>query len=154
MSTSNPSRTTRTVGLLARELRLSLRNNAGAFGYSVMITSSLAALSALHAPPGIGELFLFLIGAVVSFAIIELVATHAFRRALDDAEATTVIALGSSLGVLSIAAAVGVAALCGLLVPEPFAWLAGSFLASIVYILVTAVEMTVARRIEEARDLE
>ena len=139
--------------LYLRELRLSLRNNSGAYGYSVMITAVLAVVMAIHRPPTVGDLFLFLLGAVVSFAAIELAATHGFRRALAGTETTKVIALGSSLGILSISAAVGAAALAALVLPETLSWPVGSFLGSSMYLLVTAVEMSVARRIEEARDL-
>jgi len=139
--------------LYRRELRLSLRNNSGAYGFSVMITAVLAVVMAIHHPPSVGDLFLFVLGAVVSFAAIEFAATRGFRLSLSDTETSKVIALGSSLGIVSISTAVGVAALAALILPESLSWAAGSFLGSSVYLLVTALEMSVARRIEEARDL-
>lgn len=139
--------------LYVRELRLSLRNNAGAYGFSVMITGVFAVLSAIYSSPDVTEIFLFLVGAVVSFATIEVVATRGFRRSLAEREATQVVALGSSLGLVSLSIAVGAAALAGLVVPEPTSWPVGSFVGSSAYLLVTAAEMAVARRIEEARDL-
>lgn len=39
------------LGTYVTELRLSLRNNAGAYGYSVMITGCFATLSATEQPP-------------------------------------------------------------------------------------------------------
>ncbi|MQA08865.1 MAG: hypothetical protein GEU98_10040 [Pseudonocardiaceae bacterium] len=148
------SPSSRQSGLYARELRLSIRNNSGAYGYSVMVTSALAMLTALHAAPEAGQLFLFASGAVASFAIVEIIATRAFTRALDGEEASKVVALGSSLSLVSILLAVGTVAGCGLVLPETLGWFAGSFLGSVVYLLMTAAEMAVARRIEEARDLE
>lgn len=147
------SRDQHDLGLFVRELRLSLRNNAGAYGYSVMITCALAMLGAIHRSPDVGQIFLFVLGAVASFALIETVATRTFTRALDD-EATKVIALGSSLNLISIASAIGVAALAGSVLPTALAWVGGAFVASATYLLVGAVEMSVARRIEEARNLE
>ncbi|WP_052810215.1 hypothetical protein [Streptomonospora alba] len=140
--------------LYLSELRLALRNNAGAYGYSVMITGALAAVSALNGSPSVGQVFLFLLGAVLSFAAIEMLATRVFTRPMNDSEGTKVIALGSSLNLFSIGLAVGAAALVGLVLPSTAAWLVGGFFASVAYLLTAAVEMSVARRIEEYRDVE
>ena len=58
------------LGLYVRELRLSLRNNAGAFGYSVMITSTMAMLTSFEGSPRPIHIVLFLLAAVASFALI------------------------------------------------------------------------------------
>ena len=141
------------AGLYARELRLSLRNNSGAFGYSVMITSTMAMLSSVEGPPRPAQIVFFLLGAVASFALIEAVATRAFTRSLED-EDTAVIALGASLNLLSIAGGVGVAAGLAVLLPVNLTWLLAPFAASVTYVLVTAVEVSAARRIEEKRRVE
>lgn len=142
------------LGLYTHELRLSLRNNSGAYGFSVMITSVMAMLSAIHAPPDPGQIITFLLGAIATFAIIETVATRGFTRSLDDKEATKVIALGSSLNLVSIAGAVGVSAAIGYLIPAGLAWFLAPLLASTTYLLATAVEMSLARRIQEARNVQ
>lgn len=146
--------TPRELGLYVRELRLSLRNNAGAYGFSVMITCVMATLSAINEPPSAGEVVLFFLGAIACFALIEMLATRGFTQALDEKEATKVIALGSSLHLASIAGAVGLAAAVGHLLPGGLSWLAAPFLASATYLLVTAGEMTIARRVQEARNEE
>lgn len=137
-----------------RELRLSLRNNSGAYGYSVMITCCLAMLSSYNGTPKTDEVFLFVLGAVVSFALIETIATRAFRTPLRGDEPSHVVALGSSLNLFSIALAIGVTALVGAIAPGWVSWCAGSFLASVVYLIATGVEMAMARKIEEARNLD
>lgn len=141
------------LGLYVRELRLSLRNNSGAFGYSVMITCTLAMLTSIEGSPRPLHIVLFLLAAVASFAVIEVIATRAFTRSLED-ENTTVIALGASLNLFSIAGAVGLAAGLGALLPVPLSWLIAPFTASATYLLVTAVEMAIARRIEEKRQVD
>lgn len=141
------------IGLYTRQLRMSLRNNSGAYGFSVMITCSLAMLSALHASPSPLQLFLFVFGAVASFFVIELLATRLFRRSLGGGEESKVVALGSSLGVFSISLAVGASALCGSFLPATLSWFVGSLAASVTYLVVNGVEMGVARKVEEARDL-
>src|SRR5699024_6189080 len=90
---------------------------------------------------------LFVLAAGASFALIEVVATRAFTRSLED-EHTTVIALGSSLNLISIALAVGLAAGLAALLPTLLTWLIAPFSASTTYLLFTAVEMMAARRIE------
>lgn len=142
-----------TPGLYAREIRMSLRNNSGAFGYSVMITCSLAMLSAQHSPPKAVQILLFALGAVLSFLVVEAFATNAFRRSLGDEEQSKVVALGSSIGVLSVGLALGATAAVGAWLPVTVAWFAGPFAASTAYLLLNAVEMTIARLVEEARDL-
>ena len=117
-----------------------------------MITITLAMVAAVHAPPEPGQIVLFLFGAVASFAAVETIATRAFRRGLAEREASAVIALGSSISLVSIALAVGVAGLVALAMPETVGWLVSAFVASITYLLVSAAEMTLARRIEERRD--
>jgi|SRR5690625_4619777 len=144
----------RELGLYVRELRLSLRNNAGAYGYSVMITSVMAMLTALLPSPRPGQIMLFIVGAVGSFAAIEAIATRGFTRSFDDQEATRVVALGSSLNLVSIAVSVAAAAMIGLVLPATVAWLVAPSVASLTYLLLTAVEMTVARRVEEFRNFE
>jgi hypothetical protein len=139
--------------LYTSEIRMSLRNNSGAYGYSVLITCTFGMLSALHSSPGPLQIFLFALGAAASFLVIEVVATNWFRRSLGDSEQTRVVALGSSLAALSISLGVGAAALSGAMLPATLSWFVGTFCASVVYLLAAALEMGLARRVEEARDL-
>ncbi|NIJ13770.1 hypothetical protein FHU38_004114 [Saccharomonospora amisosensis] len=141
------------IGLYTREIRMSLRNNSGAYGFTVTVTCSLSMLSAVNTAPSPLQIFLFVFGAVTSFLVVETLATRLFRRSLGGDEKSNVVALGSSLGVLSISLAVGAAALCGVLLPATPSWFVGSFAASVTYLLVNALEMGIARRVEEARDL-
>lgn len=143
----------RLAELYTSELRLSLRNNAGAFSYSVMITCTLAMVSAIEAPPEPAQILVFLGGAVVSFAVLEIVATRAFTRGLTDEEAPDVVALGSSISLLSIAVAVSAAGLAATALPTTLSWLTAAFVGSTIYLLLSGAEMVLARRIEEARGI-
>ncbi|NED99190.1 hypothetical protein [Phytoactinopolyspora halotolerans] len=140
--------------LYTSELRLSLRINAGAYGYSVMITSTLAMVSAIHAQPEPEQVLLFIVGAVGSFAVIETAITRGFKRKPSDQESAEVVALGSSLSLVSIASAVGVTWLAAAALPEGAAWILCPFAASLTYIGLLGVEMSMARRIEESRHRE
>ncbi len=96
--------------LYRRELRTTIRNNAAAYGYSVLATTSFAMLQALTGTPGIGEIFLFVAGASGSFALLEMFASRFFRKQLRG-EPTEVVALGSSFNMFSIGVGLAVAAL-------------------------------------------
>ncbi|PXY26937.1 hypothetical protein [Prauserella muralis] len=144
----------RPKGLYVHEVKLSLRNNAGAYGYSVMITCSLAMLSTVHSTPEPGQIFLFVLGGGASFLLVEAIATSGFRRSLQSGESTTVVALGTALSALSISVGVGAAWLVAVLLPVTLGWFVASFAASVVYLLLSALEMGFARRVEEARNVE
>lgn len=148
------SRRKSNAALYRSELRLSLRINAGAYGYSVMITCALAMLAAIHSAPEVGQIFLFILGAAASFAAIETFATRGFTRGPRDRESAEVVALGSALSLVSIAIAVGATGLLVGVLPETASWVFGPFLASTVYLLTLGLEMSVARRIEESRNLD
>lgn len=147
------SGSSRRTGIYVRELRLSLRNNAGAYGYSVMITSCLATLSATKQSPQVHEIILFILGAVASFALVETIASRGFQRSLRSEEPTQVVALGSALNFVAILVAIGATALVGTWVAAPVSWVVGSFVASVTYLMVTSIEMALARRIEQKRGL-
>jgi hypothetical protein len=149
--TAHESPARRLAGIYTSELRLTLRNNSGAFSYSVMITCTLAMVSAVQAPPEPGQILLFLVGAVVSFAVIETLATRGFTRGLTDEEAPDVVALGASISLVSIALAVAAAWLVAAVLPETLSWPAAALVASTTYLLLSGAEMVLARRIEEAR---
>src|SRR5699024_9908036 len=135
------------VGLYIRELRLSLRSKSAASGYSVIITCTMAMRTSNAGSPLPARIVLFVLAAVASFALIEVGAARAFTRSLED-EHTPVIALGSSLNLISIALAVGLAAGLAALLPTLLTWLIAPFSASTTYLLFTAVEMMAARRFE------
>lgn len=145
---------TERASLYASELRFSLRNNAGAYGFSVMITGSMALLTSQYESPTMLQVFLFFFGAVLSFAGVEAIATRGFRRSLSDEEGTVVVALGASLSLFSIGIALAMVVLCTMVLPATTGWLIAPFAGSMVYLLVTGVEMGIARRIEERRGIE
>lgn len=132
-----------------RGLQTSVRNNSSAYGFSVMITASLAVLQSLVASPKVGQLFLFLIGAVAAMVLVELVASKGFTERMRG-EPPEVVALGSAFSLLSVSLAVGTAALTGEIVDTGAAWPLGSFLATLAYLVVVAVEMALAETVGPA----
>ncbi len=131
-----------------RGLGASARENAGAFAFSVMITSAFGAVSVLAPHPRLWEMFLFAAGAVGGFS-----AVGALGKLLDDpvaeAERTDVIFLASALGFFSVLAGVGVAALAAWLLPAAVGWPVAGFGGSTAFLLANGLEYAVAELEEE-----
>ena len=132
-------------GLYRRGLQTSVRNNAAAYGYSVTVTLTLAALSAELGSPTVGQVFLFGTGAVAGFVVVEGAASSLFRRRVRG-EPAQVVVIGSALGFASVGLGVGAATLIGALVNGGAAWALGPFLGTIAYLLLVGVEMALAER--------
>ncbi|HEV2772059.1 MAG TPA: hypothetical protein VGV57_04435 [Thermoleophilaceae bacterium] len=130
-----------------RGLLTSIRNNAAAYGYSVMITSSYGVLSTGLGSPSVGRTLLFGLGATVAFVVVETLSARGLRHR-ERGERSDVVALGSALNVLSVGSGVGLAALAPLVLAPQLAWPAGSFLATLVYLLLGGAELTAAERFE------
>ena len=132
-------------GLYRRGLQTSVRNNAAAYGYSVTVTLTLAALSAELGSPNVGQVFLFGAGAVAGFVIVEGAATSFFRHRVRG-EPAQVVVIGSALGFASVGLGVGAATLSGELIDGGAAWAIGPFLGTVAYLLVVGAEMALAER--------
>ena len=131
-----------------RGLGISTRSNSLAYGYSVAITASFGAVYRLAGSPDVGELFVFVAGAGVAFALVNAAITRGFRRRMPD-EPAVVIALGTSFSIVSISAALGTACLIAWALDGYLAWGLGAFAATLVYLLAVGAEMAVAGEIHE-----
>jgi hypothetical protein len=134
-----------------RGLGLSTRHNTVAYGYTVTITVSFGALVELRGSPTIAELFLFVAGAGLAFAAVNAATTRGYSSDPPD-EPAVVLSLGTSLSAISIALALGSACLIGWVVPAWPCWPAGSFVASLTYLLAVGAEMALAGSRHEASD--
>jgi hypothetical protein len=132
--------------VLNRGLQTSVRNNASAYGYSVTITTTFAVSQALVGSPTVGQIFLFLFGAVVAFGVVELLATRGFTERMR-VEPGDVIAFGGMFSFVSCGLALGVAALGAELIGSGLAWPVTSFAATVVLLVLSGVELAVAERI-------
>jgi hypothetical protein len=138
---------------LMRGLASSTRHNALAYGYSLTTTASFGVLAALDHAPSVVDVFLFGIAGALTFTLATVGVTHGFRVGREE-EPRVVQALGASFGVLSICGGIGLAALVGWAASGCIAWFVGPFVASGVYLLLTALEFVVARGVSEVADLE
>jgi hypothetical protein len=121
----------------------STRENAGAFAFSIMITSAFGAVSTLEPQPRIWEMFLYAAGGVAGFS-----AVAALGAVLDDPdtepERTRVVLVASILSFFSVLTGVAAAALLAWLLPSWIAWPLAAVGASTAFLLVNAIEYAVA----------
>ncbi len=129
----------------SRGVRTSIRNNAPAYGYSVMITSTFGVVTVEVGSPAVTEVFLFLLGAVAAVLIVEAAVSRGFRERLRG-EPAEVVALGSAVGIASVGGAVGLAALAASVIGGRAAWPVGSALATAFFLLVAGLELALAER--------
>jgi hypothetical protein len=135
------------MNAFSRGLQASVRNNYTAYGYSIMITATFGVLASRESTPKVGEIFVFLAGAVAAFVAIELIVSRGLQRA-PRGEPAKVAALGAAFSLGSVAAGVGAAALISLGLDGLLAWSTGGFVASGAYVLMAGVEIAVAEMLE------
>lgn len=131
--------------LYERGLLATIRQNVSAYGYSVMITASAASLVHYTGTPAPWELFLFAAGAVAGFTLVEGSVSRGFRIRLRP-EPSDVVALGSAFSFASVGLGLGSAVVVGIVVDSWLAWPTAAFVATIVYVLTSGVEISLAER--------
>ncbi len=132
------------AGKYVRGLRSAARNNASAYGYSVTITAAFGILSTVQSTTTVLDIFAFAGAAVLAYAIVDGVASGGFRYGPRDEEPTEVTALGSSISFVSVGTALLSAFGEARLVDGWPAWPLGAFLATVVYLLLLALELGIA----------
>lgn len=121
------------------------RGNAQAFGFSILITVSYGAVSTEHGHPDAGELLGFALCAVAAFASLNVLVALVLDRERRPGTPARIMLLATATDFLAVAtgvgAAIGVAAAC----PALLAWLLAPLAASLIYVVVQAVEFAVGR---------
>jgi MFS family permease len=131
------------VGHFVRSVGESTRHNALAYGYSLALSGAFGVLN-LEDRTTVAGVILFGFGGALPFSIANPLVTHGFTTRVEG-EPPIVLSLGTSLGFVSVAAAIGLAAFVGWLLGGWVAWTVGGFVASSGYLLLTAVELVLAR---------
>lgn len=135
-------------------MRGSVRNNASAFGYSLMITTSFGLVNTFAGSSGLLRIFLFLFGAATAFIAVEAYVSGGFRRRVGS-EPSNIVVLTGAMNLLAVAAGASAAAASAQL-PGIASWAVGGFAATLVYLLVDGVDVLLARltaeRTEESAD--
>ena len=124
-------------------LRATVAASAAPYGYTLTIWTSGAVLSHAHGIPNGGDALIFLIGAVAAFALIGGVVFGGLSEPVI-VEHSRVVVWGG-LHFVSVGAAIGVAWLVGHVVSSAAVWPIGGFLITALYLLGSALQLTVAQ---------
>jgi hypothetical protein len=134
-----------------RAFRTSTATNTTAYGFSLTVAGSLAALMKVHGDPSWPALYLFLIGSCGGFACVNILATRVFRRASPD-QSELVIALATSLSVFSVCAAVASATAIAYAISSWLAWPIAALMFTLTYLIAVGVEIGVAAHSHPAEE--
>jgi len=127
----------RYVGALATVLA----GSAVPYGYTVTVWTSGVMLIRLRGLPSPGHVFLFMAGAVGAFGLLGLVVRLTAVAPLE-ARSHAFVRIGM-IQFIAVAAALGAATLIAH-IHSPLAWPLGSFAATATYLLLVAIELSVA----------
>lgn len=131
------------LGHFIRSMGESTRHNSLAYGYSLALGGSFGVLNLENKTTPL-SMVLFGIAGALPFSILNPLVTRGYRTRVER-EPPIVLSLGSSFGFVSVAGAVGVALFFGWLLGGLAAWAVGSFCASATYLLLSGVELVLAR---------
>jgi hypothetical protein len=133
-------------GTYGAALRVTLRNTAAAYGYTLSTAATISVLTEMTGKPDVGRLFLFAIGGVVAFVLLEVLLAALGTCAPQPPEQA--IPFAGALHAASVCAALGMAILIAHFVRPFLAWFLAQISTTAIYMLVVAVEITVAAAVE------
>ncbi len=127
-----------------RAVKRTVHDNGPAFGYSISITGTIAALSALKGSPTAWDIMFAVLSVAAAFSLMEIVSTYVLHGSDEN---RSVVQLGNTLNFLSIGLSVASVLAIIPFAPKTAAWALSPFVAAIVYVLVTAFQLTMVRKI-------
>jgi hypothetical protein len=131
------------AGHFVRGIGESTRHNSLAYGYSLALTGAFGVLN-LQDKTTVVAVILFGLAGALPFTIANPLVTRGFTYRVEG-EPPIVLSLGSSVGFVSVVAAIGVAALAGWILSSWVAWFVGGFASSSTYLVMSALELVLAR---------
>lgn len=136
-------------GRYPQALATVVRGSAVPYGYTLTIWTTGAVLERGHGTPAVGDIFLFLAGAVAGFMLVAVGVRRLDQKPLAQTRGeltrtgiVQIIAVGSSLGAAALVA----------LISGPVVWPLAAFLATLVYLLVAAMELATVHRDDDRVD--
>ncbi len=119
-------------------LRTALRATAAAYGYTLSTATTLSVLMVVRGKPDPARLFLFAIGGVVAFVLLEAI-QHLLRPGEESPDQA--FPLAGALNIVSVTAALGAAWGVSHL-HSTLAWLLAPMAATSVYMLLVALQVS------------
>lgn len=135
-----------TASTIFRSMRSTVGRESTTFGFSILATVGFGVLQATQGSPDVTQIFLYAIGAVMSFTILEGILSKGFVKPMPQ-HPTQTLALGTSLNVISVSLGLGAAALLSAHVTGNLAWALAPFAAGLVYLLTESTESAIAEKI-------
>jgi hypothetical protein len=139
-------------GRYRKDLRSILGASAGPYGYTLSIWGSGSVLSHTYGSPSPIEVFLFLGGAIIAFAVVGTLAFGGVGKEFDQPQSE--IELFGSFHFASVGLAVAVVLVAAQLVPSSVGWPLGAALATVMYLLVVGAEHSLAEAAKLTRRVE
>ena len=139
----------RSGGVVRRGLRSTVGRESTTFGFSILVTVNFGLLHTTEGAPDVARIFLFAVGAVLSFSVLEGLLSHGFRKPMPQ-HRTNVQAIGTSMNVLSVVAGLGAAWLLGRSMSHMAVWAVAPFIAATIYLVFESLETAVGERILRA----
>ncbi|HET9185056.1 MAG TPA: hypothetical protein VFN82_02840 [Solirubrobacterales bacterium] len=131
-------------------LKATLRQTAAAYGYALTIASTSALLVSTQSVPSAGDVFLFALGGLAAFALLDAILE--LSRAGRQGEASDVaFPFAGALNFFSVFTALGAVDALVHAVTAGIVWLVAPALATAVYLAIVAVQVSVAERIRRIR---
>jgi len=127
-----------------RGLSSSTRHNAFAYGYSLGLTGAFGILDVRVGRPDPLDIVLFGLGGAFAFTFAIAATTRGYRKGAHE-QPREVRVVGSSLGFVSSAGSILVAWGLSVLLTGWVAWLVAAFVASAMYLVLSALELALAR---------
>ncbi|MEV0881553.1 hypothetical protein AB0I85_27405 [Micromonospora echinofusca] len=140
-----------TDGPVKRGLRSTVGRESTTFGFSILVTVNFGLLNAMEGSPGVFHIFLFAIGAVLSFTLLEGLLSRGFRKPMPQHH-THVQAVGTSMNLLSVVGGLGCAWLAATWIAHPAVWAVAPFLAAVVYLVFESLETALGERLLKATE--
>ncbi|HEX3957675.1 MAG TPA: hypothetical protein VHZ03_13750 [Trebonia sp.] len=134
-------------GTYEAALRITMRNTAAAYGYTLSTSATLSLLTEMTGKPDALKLFLFALGGVIAFVLLEAVLA-ALRTSAQQQPLEHAIPFAGALNAASVCAALGMAVLIVHFVRSSLAWFIAQMGTTAIYMLVVAVELTVAAAVQ------
>jgi hypothetical protein len=132
-------------GVLRRGLRSTVGRESTTFGFSILVTAAFGLLQTGEGAPDVPRVFLFAVGAALSFTLLEGVLSRGFRAPMAQHD-TQVQAAGTSLNVASVVGGLGACWLASAALSGGIVWALGPFVGAVVYLLLESVETALAER--------
>lgn len=125
----------------AATLRWVIASSANSYGYTLTIWATSAVVFHHRGIPTEVDVLAFVVGAIAAFALVGMVANRGLRRVSPPQPRS--FSLWQALHLLSVAVAIGGAAVITRLLHSWIAWPASGFTATGVYLVVLAAQLSV-----------